>query len=36
MYGQMIIQKPLTEDENKAVVRFLEDAGLTVREVNKT
>jgi len=36
MYGQMIIQKPLSEDENKAVVRFLEEAGLTVREVNKT
>ena len=34
MYGQMIIQKPLDKDENRAVVLFLTEQGLTVREVN--
>ena len=35
MYGQMIIQKPGTEQENEAVISYLEKQGLTVREVNK-
>lgn len=35
MYGQMIIQKPETDQENKAVISYLEKQGLTVREVNK-
>ena len=34
MYGQMIIQKPVSEDENKTVINFLKQEGLTVREVN--
>ena len=34
MYGQMIIQKPVSEDENKTVISFLKQEGLTVREVN--
>lgn len=34
MYGQMIIQKPLDRDENKAVIDFLRGQGLTVKEVN--
>lgn len=34
MYGQMIIQKPVSENENKAVISFLKQEGLTVGEVN--
>lgn len=35
MYGQMIIEKPVSEDENKAVIDYLLAQGLTVKEVNK-
>ena len=34
MYGQMIIEKPSSDHENRAVVRFLTEQGLTVKEVN--
>ena len=34
MYGQMLIQTPEDEREKDAVVRFLMEQGLTVREVN--
>ncbi len=35
IYGQMLIQQPPEKDENRAVIRFLTEHGLTVREVNK-
>ncbi len=34
MYGQMLIQTPEDERKKDAVVRFLTEQGLTVREVN--
>ncbi len=34
MYGQMLIQTPHDEQEKEAVVQFLTDQGLTVKEVN--
>ena len=34
MYGQMLIEKPLDEQDKNAVIRFLTEQGLTVREVN--
>lgn len=34
MYGQMLIEEPRDEQDKKAVIRFLTEQGLTVREVN--